>query len=138
MRNCWPCQSAAETGRGAPATPRAPPSIAGTASRVPVSGGRQEGRLHHRLSDPTNHRSDILRGDTKNAMAKHTANISEKLEKNPPTKVIGPHMPIASSVVEFDFRSFSGAIDGPYQYQPSSHCKPPKQTQYIIHYFTKS
>ena len=52
----------------------------------PVSGGRQEGRLHHRLSDPTNHRSDILRGDTKNAMAKHTANISEKLEKKSPNK----------------------------------------------------
>ena len=67
MRNCWPCQSAAETGEG--------------------------GASH-------------TRGDTKNAMAKHTANISEKLEK-----VIGPH--IASSVVEFDFQSFSGAMNGP-------------------------
>ena len=87
MTNCWPCQSAAETGEQGASHTRGSALYRGDCipcleygKRVAYIGesGFSES---HRLSGPTVHRSDILRGDTKNAMAKHTANISEKLEK---------------------------------------------------------
>ena len=48
----------------------------------------------HRLSGPTGHRSDILRGDIKNAMAKHAAAVHGDRARDPSlfkVKVLGSY-----------------------------------------------
>ena len=98
MRNCWPCQSAAETGERGASHTRGSALYRGDCIPCLEDGkrvayiGESGFSGGHRLSGPTGHRSDILRGDIKNAMAKHAAAVHGDRARDPSlfkVKVLG-------------------------------------------------
>ena len=98
MTNCWPCQSAAETGERGASHTRGSALYRGDCIPCLEDGkrvvyiGESGFSGGHRLSGPTGHRSDILRGDIKNAMAKHAAAVHGDRARDPSlfkVKVLG-------------------------------------------------